>query len=183
MNQPKSRLFTVLAMLLVSALAMQAQQTDVDYDSRKADEFVEQQQKKQAKELKKRKDKQERIDTQKTETYTTPVYMFSISAEFGDSMVYVTGVQQVENVQLTKKYDYLYFRSDYSQQFAQFLGNTYGASNQTTCVIFDKSKKKLVKRFMKIMKHYEENPDMHINLITADRFHFKAVEDFSNVQI
>ncbi len=183
MNQTKFRLSTILTVLFVSTLAMHAQTYDPEDDSRRADMFVDEQQARQAKQQKKRKDKKERIDTQNAATYTTPVYMFAISAEFGDTIAYFTGVQQVENVQLTKKYDYLYFRSDYSYQFTQYLGDTYGTSNQTTCVIFDKNKKKLVKRFMKIMKRYEENADMHVNLITADRFHFRPVEDFSNVQI
>lgn len=167
---------TILTTVMLGAAAMLQAQTVSDPDE-PADGIVERQQASQIKKQSKKKQKQEKIDTRKSETYTVPVYMFSVSAEFGDSVVYATGVQEVENAQLTRKYDYLYYRADYSYQFTEYLGNTLGAKNQTTCVFFDKDKKKLVKRFLKVMKRYEADPSIHLVLITADKFHFKAVED------
>ena len=169
------------AVMLVAPTALRAQAV-LDPDGTD-DNFVERQQAAQSKKLSKKQQKREKIDTSKSATYTVPVYMFSVSAEFGDSMVYVTGVQEVPGAQLTRKYDYLYFRSDYSYQFTEYLGTAFGASNQTTCVIFDKDKKKLVKRYLKIMKRYEADSKVHLVMVTADRFHFKAVDDLSNVDI
>lgn len=171
---------TILTIIMLGAANMLQAQTVSDPDEA-SDNFVERQQAAQNKKLSKKQQKREKIDTRNSETYTVPVYMFSISAEFGDSMVYVTGVQEVANAQLTRKYDYLYYRSDYSYQFTEYLGNTFGASNQTTSVFFDKDKKKLVKRFVKVMKRYEADPDLHLVMITADKFHFKAVEDTSTL--
>ena len=184
MNAFNTSILTTL--MLLATTAMQAQVVAQDDPASGPESFVERQQAEQARRLKKKQKKQERvekIDTSKSETYITPVYMFSISAEFGDSVVYFTGVQEVADVQLTRKYDYLFFRSDYSYQFTEYLGDHYGTHNQTTTVIFDKDKKKLMKRYTKIMKRYENDPDLQIRLVTESSFQFRAVEDLSNVEI
>ena len=124
----------------------------------------------------------EKIDTRRAETYKSPVYMFGVSAMFGDTIVYITDINEVENVELTRKYDYLTYRSEYSYQFTQFLGDKYNCSNQTTSVFFDKNKKKLMKRFTKLMKRYMESKDMKATMIGPDEFKFK-VPEFSNVVI
>lgn len=177
------RIITILGTLMLASTVSMRAQVDSESQGSKydADNVADRQQQMQVQAMSKRQQKKLRIDTRKTETYTTPVYMFSFSNQFGDSTVYVTGVQEVENAQLTRRYDYLSFRSDYSYQFTRFLGETFGASNQTTSIFYNKDKKKLVKRFLKVMKRYESNPEFKIVMITADKFHFKAVEDYTNL--
>ena len=130
--------------------------------------------KKEEEKRKKREAKEDKIDTRKSETYVTPVYMFFFSVQFGDSVVYVTSLQEVQDVQLTRKYDYLYFRGGYGEQFALFLAKSYGASNQTTSVFFDKDRKKILKRFNKVMKKYESDKGLMLRMITDEQFRFRA---------
>ena len=131
---------------------------------------------KQTEKERKKLEKQEKIDTRRAETYTVPVYMFAVSAQFGDSIVYVTNLQKVDKAQLTRKYDYLAFRSDYSQQFNKYVTDSYFKANQVTSVVFDKNRKKALKRFNKILKLYERDKAMHLMLVTDDRFQFTAIQ-------
>jgi len=136
--------------------------------------------KKRAKELKqeekqrKREEKKARIDTRKSETYATSVYLFSVSSQFGDSVVYITTLQEVDSALLTKKYDYLSFRSAYSKQFNDYISTAYAAQNQVTSVFYDKNRKKALRRFNKVMKRYEENHDLVLRMVTDDQFHFSV---------
>lgn len=124
---------------------------------------------------------QEKSDAIVSNIYTCPVYMFCISAEFGDSTVYFTSVQEVDSVQLTKKYDLLRYRSYYSGQFHDYLSTAFAADNQTTSVFFDKKRSRMIKRFNKIMKKYETAKGAHVVLVTEDQFKLKSAEDLSNV--
>ena len=126
---------------------------------------------------------QEISDAIVSHLYTTPVYMFCVSAEFGDSTVYVTSVQEIDSVQLTKKYDFLRYRSYYSRQFTDFLSTAYATKNQTTSVFFDKKRSRLLKRFNKILKKYENTKGVHVVFVTEGKFQLKSSEDLSNVII
>ncbi|MBR3478388.1 MAG: hypothetical protein IKH43_04755 [Bacteroidaceae bacterium] len=146
---------------------------------RKQQELMDRRQARREKQIEKEKkklEKKEKIDTQRAETYTVPVYMFAISAQFGDSVVYVTNLQKVDDAQLTRKYDYLAFRSEYSHQFNKYVTSSYFKENQVTSVVFDKNRKKALKRFNKILKLYEHDRGMHLMLVTDDRFHFTAIQ-------
>lgn len=126
---------------------------------------------------------QEQSDAIVSNVYTTPVYMFCISAEFGDSTVYFSGVQEVDNVQLTKKYDLLRYRSYYSGQFHDYVLTAFAANNQTSSVFFDKKRNRVIKRFNKILKKYEAAKGTHVVIVTEDRFKLKSAEDLSNVAL
>ncbi len=145
------------------------------------DKAVKQPKKKMTKE---EKIKAKQIEMKNAAVYLTPVYMFCISAEFGDTIVYFTSIQEVDSVQLTKKYDFLYYRSYYSRQFIDWLATAYGTQNQTCAVFFDKDKKKLMKRFTKLLKKYENTKSgMHVVFVTEDRFKLQSVTDLTNVVI
>ncbi len=124
---------------------------------------------------------QEKSDAIVSNVYTCPVYMFCISAEFGDSTVYFTSVQEVDSVQLTKKYDLLRYRSYYSGQFNDYLSTTIATGNQTTSVFFDRKRSRIIKRFNKIMKKYKAAKGTNVVIVTEDRFKLKSAEDLSNV--
>lgn len=171
-------IFLIAPLMLVSAnLCAQ----DINDEEKIAEYQAKALEKKQKKALEKQL-QNAKIDTRKAETYATPVYMFGVSAQFGDTIVYITDICEVDNAELTRKYDYLTFRSEYSYQFTQFLGDSYNCSNQTTSVFFDKNKKKLMKRFSKLVKRYMESKDMKAKMIGTDEFKFK-VPDFANVVI
>ena len=170
----------VLAVVLLAGTDVYAQEIESmlnDVALRKQQELADKKLAKRQKEERKKAEKLaklERIDTKKTETYTTPVYLFALSAQFGDSSVYVTNLQKLDNAQLTKKYDYLAFRSDYSSQFRQYVTDTYQVKHPVTSVVFDKNMKKALKRFNKILKRYEKNQSMHLIQVTDDKFHFRV---------
>lgn len=181
MNKSFKILLSSLMLLMVTVLSY-AQVPDFNSEQGhgpgSGPDFAERQQK--GKEVKQKEDKNKRVDIKKMLTYTVPVYMFSISAQFGDSIVYITNVQEVSNIRLTKKYDYLYFRSEYSNQFTKFLNNNYKTDNQTTGIFFSKNKNKFMKRYNKILKKYEQNRSIRIVIVPDDKFQFKAVEDSSD---
>lgn len=130
-----------------------------------------------------KKNQVEKIDTRKTETYATPLYMFGVSAQFGDTVVYVTELQKIEDAHLTRKYDYLAGRADYSYQLASHLADNYGAKDQTSSVFFDKNVKKLMKRYSKVMNRYLKDNSVRVTIIGLDQFKYKVPEDLSNVVI
>ncbi len=176
----KLRIVMVLMFMLLAGTNVYAQEVESminDMALRKQQEIADKKLAKRQKEERKKAEKLaklERIDTKKSETYTTPVYLFGISAQFGDSVVYVTNLQKLDNAQLTKKYDYLAYRSDYSNQFRKFIVDTYRMKRPVTSVVFHKDRKKALKRFNKIMKRYEKF--LHLKQVTDDKFHFTVVD-------
>ncbi|MBO4565435.1 MAG: hypothetical protein J5720_08375 [Bacteroidaceae bacterium] len=170
------KIVLVLTLMLWAGTDVSAQEFETminDMALRKQQELADKKLAKRQKEEKKKAEKiakLERIDTKKSETYTTPVYLFGISAQFGDSVVYVTNLQKLDNAQLTKKYDYLAFRSDYSNQFRKYIVDTYQMKRPVTSVVFHKDRKKALKRFNKILKRYEKS--MHLMQVTDDKFQF-----------
>lgn len=177
------KILVILSVMLLAGAEAFAQEIESmlnDVALRKQQELMDKKLAKRQKEEKKKADKLaklDKIDTKKTETYKVPVYLFAISARFGDSIVYVTNLQKVDDAHLTKKYDYLAFRSDYSSQFRDYVTNAYSIKYPVTSVVFDKDQKKALKRFNKIWKRYENSKGMHLMLVTDDKFQFKAVEN------
>lgn len=126
---------------------------------------------------KKRRDKQtkqqeEKIDTKKADWYTTTVYLFAASAQFGDSVEYVTDIIQMDSVQLTKKYDYLKYRSEFTYGFKQYLADNYGCENQTCAIFYDTKLKKAQKRYNKVLKR-AKNSKLNVTPITKDKYTFR----------
>lgn len=121
-------------------------------------------------------------DTRKSDKYSSTVYMFALSSQIGDSIVYISEIMPVENVQLTKKYSFLSYRSDYSSQFKQYLADNHGCQLQTPAVFYDKDQKNLMKRFNKVLKRYTDDKNVKVKIISQDQFKFKLPE-FQNVII
>ena len=169
---------TIVAMLMITTIgyAQDIESAINDAALQKQQELMDRRLAKKEKLTKKEKEKQAKIDTRRAETYTIPVYMFAISAQFGDSVVYVTNLQKVDGAQLTRKYDYLAFRSEYSRQFNKYVTDAFFRENQVTSVVFDKNRKKALKRFNKILKYYERDKEMHMMLVTDDKFQFTAMQ-------
>ena len=169
----------LLLLMTTMGYAQEIESAINDAALQKQQELMDRRQARREKQLEKEKkklEKKEKIDTQRAETYTVPVYMFAVSAQFGDSVVYVTNIQKVDGAQLTRKYDYLAFRSNYSHQFNKYVTDSYFKANQVTSVVFDKNRKKALKRFNKILKLYERDRGMHLMLVTDDKFQFTAIQ-------
>ena len=126
---------------------------------------------------KKRRDKQtknqeEKIDTKKADWHATTVYLFTASSQFGDTVMYVSDIIPVDSVQLTNKYDYLKYRSEFTYGFKQYLADNYGCENQTCAIFFDTKPKKIQKRFNKVLKRAKNNK-LSITLIPKDKYTFR----------
>lgn len=175
----KGLAISLLSLMTTMGYAQDIESAINDAALQKQQELMDRRQARREKQLEKEKkklEKKEKIDTQRAETYTVPVYMFAVSAQFGDSVVYVTNIQKVDGAQLTRKYDYLAFRSNYSHQFNKYVTDSYFKANQVTSVVFDKNRKKALKRFNKILKLYERDRGMHLMLVTDDKFQFTAIQ-------
>ena len=86
------------------------------------------------------------------------VYLYGVSLNFNDSLVYMTDVQYFDSVKIGKDGS-LQNYANYSQQMKIFLESTLGESNQTCAVIYSDSKKKLEKRYVKMRKKFQADKE------------------------
>ena len=98
------------------------------------------------------KDKKEKEEEPKR------VYMYGVSLNFNDSVVYMTDVQYLDSI-LIQKDGSLQNHANYSQQMKIFLEGTLGESNQTCAVIYSDNRKKLEKRYVKMRKRYQADKE------------------------
>ncbi len=82
---------------------------------------------------------------------TTTVYMFAASFSFGDSVLYISDIKQMDNLQLTNK-AYLLGRNAFSDQFANFLESNGCAVPQLSSLFFDEKKSKVIKKYSKVQR-------------------------------
>ncbi|MBO4673867.1 MAG: hypothetical protein J5616_05920 [Bacteroidaceae bacterium] len=101
------------------------------------------------------------------------VYLFGVSQELTDSMVYITGINQVDSLDLEHKTGFLPFRSEFSLQLKEYMEGGMHLQNQTTCVFYSKSRKKLAKKFYKIKKRFLDNSYTRLVVIDDTRFRFR----------
>ncbi len=107
------------------------------------------------------------------------VYLFGVSQQLTDSVVYITIINEVDSFDLAKRTKFLPFRSEFSLQLREYMEGTLKKDHQTTCVFFSKSRKKLSKKYYKIKKRYLDNP--YTKIIPIDSFRFKhPMESFGN---
>ena len=98
------------------------------------------------------KDNKEKVEEPKR------VYMYGVSLNFNDSVVYMTDVQYLDSI-LIQKDGSLQNYANYSQQMKIFLEGTLGERNQTCAVIYSDNKKKLEKRYVKMRKRYQADKE------------------------
>ena len=98
------------------------------------------------------KDKKEKEEEPKR------VYLYGVSLNFNDSVVYITDVQYFDSVKINKDGS-LQNYANYSQQMKIFLEGTLGEYNQTCAVIYSDNKKKLEKRYVKMRKRYQADKE------------------------
>ena len=106
---------------------------------------------------------------------TQKVYLFGVSQQLTDSVVYITFINEVDSMQLEKKTKFLPFRSDFSLQLKEYLEGTLKRNHQTACVFFSLSRKSISKKYYKIKKRYLDNPNTKI--VPLEGFKFKNPQD------
>ena len=106
------------------------------------------------------------------------VYIFGCSSEFGDSILYITDINEIDSLALHKKTKFLPYRSDFSQQLKDDLENFHKLKNQTTSVFFSDKKNKLEKVQKKLKKRYLQKSNMKIVTIGTESFKFVHPVDY-----
>ena len=99
------------------------------------------------------------------------VYMYGVSIDFNDSIVYITDVQHLDDVIINRDgslFNHVY----YSLQLKTYLEGTLGETNQTCAVIYSDKKKKLENRYLKMYKKYQSSNPQSVRTIGADSFMF-----------
>lgn len=116
----------------------------------------------------------EKSNTFKRET----IYIFGVSQNLNDSLVYVSEVVELKNCSLNKK-DFLVDRKLYAEQFRAYVENAYQSPRQTAAVFFSKKPKELLKKWQKVRKKNEGQKVGSMILKVKD----VAKEDFSFRQL
>ena len=100
------------------------------------------------------------------------VYMYGISVNFNDSVVYLTDVQRLDSVIIDDE-GAIQNYAGYSMQLKVYLEGTLGKVNQTCAVVYSEKKKKLEKRYLKARKKFLANKDKVLHQIGATDFAFQ----------
>ena len=110
---------------------------------------------------------------------TGKVYLFGVSQQLTDSVVYVTFINEVDSFDLAKKTKFLPFRSEFSLQLKEYMEGTLKKDHQTTVVFYSNSRKKLSKKYYKIKKRYLDNP--YTKIVPIEGFQFRhPLDSFVN---
>ena len=100
------------------------------------------------------------------------VYLYGVSVNFNDSVVYMTDVQSLDSMVINKDGSIRNY-ANYSIQMKVYLEGVLGKSNQTCAVIYSDNKKKLEKRFVKMRKRYQADKNRLFLQVGADAFRFR----------
>ncbi len=100
------------------------------------------------------------------------VYLYGVSVNFNDSVVYMTDVQYLDGMVINKDGSIQNY-ANYSIQMKVYLEGVLGKSNQTCAVIYSDNKKKLEKRFVKMRKRYQADKNRLLLQVGADAFRFR----------
>lgn len=106
-------------------------------------------------------------------TGTGKVYIFGVSRQLTDSVVYVTNISEVDSIDLEKKTHFLPYRSEFSLQLKVYMEGTLRLTRQTTCVFYSTNRKKLSKKLYKIKKRYLDDPNTKIKMLDETQFTFR----------
>lgn len=108
---------------------------------------------------------------------TTKAYLFGFSANFTDSVVYFTDIQEVENVYIQKKTKFLKDRESYSDQLRYYFADKLNMPHRTCIVSFALTRKEAEKKYVKMRKIYTEKAAgrYDVRYISEGDFKFQAV--------
>lgn len=114
------------------------------------------------------------IDSAAKNKQTPKIYMFGIAASFNDSTVYFTDIQELENVWINDKGNFLINRSEYSYQLKNYL-EAQGYSHRTCIVSFAFKRKDIEKKFHKTRNKYVKRGNNDLKYINNNEFKFSPV--------
>ena len=108
---------------------------------------------------------------------TTKAYLFGFVANFTDSVVFFTDIQEIENVTIQKKTKFLKDRDSYSDQLRYYFTDKLNMPHRTCIVSFGLTRKEAEKKYVKMRKLYtEKNAGRYdVRYITENDFKFQAI--------
>ncbi len=101
-------------------------------------------------------------------------YMFGFSASFKDSVVYITDIQDVQGAWIDSKTKFLLARDEYSRQLKSYLSDSLQQQDRVCLVIFQMTKRKAEKEYLKLMKKYKKGYELRY--VNAKEFLFKPID-------
>ena len=104
------------------------------------------------------------------------VYMTGVSASFKDSLVYFTDIQFVDSASVNGT-GFLVERQQYSEQLKDFIEDFDGSQNRTCFILFNTTKKKLVKEVHKLRQKYEKGGGILVKDVD-NSFKFKKATSY-----
>ena len=108
---------------------------------------------------------------------TTKAYLFGFVANFTDSVVYFTDIQEFDNVTILRKSKFLKDRDSYSDQLRYYFTNKLNMPNRTCIVSFGLTRKEAEKKYVKMRKLYtEKNAGRYdVRYLSENDFKFQAI--------
>ncbi|MBO6030585.1 MAG: hypothetical protein J6Q22_03855 [Prevotella sp.] len=108
---------------------------------------------------------------------TTKAYLFGFVANFTDSVVYFTDIQEIDNVTILKKTKFLKDRDAYSDQLRYYFTEKLKMPHRTCIVSFGLTRKEAEKKYVKMRNLYtEKNAGRYdVRYLSENDFKFQAI--------
>ncbi len=119
--------------------------------------------------------KEQVVMSRETEKIRETIYCFGFAGSFQDSISYMTDLQKLDSVSLTKDNKFIVAREEYSSQLNRYFKGK--SDNNMVCAFFyDTKKKKVEKKYAKLRKRYEKAQDVLLRFVPSNEFKFEPVE-------
>lgn len=102
------------------------------------------------------------------------MYMFGFAASFSDSIVHFTDVQELKDVWIDTKTNFLLGRDSYSYQLRDYLAE-HGMKDATCITSFALKQKDAEKKYLKLRKKYLRGNKFDIKMLAETDFKFEAI--------
>lgn len=106
------------------------------------------------------------------DTITNTVWAFGFSASFTDSIIYMTDIQPLHNVRITKKTRFMDGRADYANQLKVYLENKMNMKNRTCVLFFETKKADAEKKYVAVRKRYTDQTHLTMKYLNSSEFAF-----------
>lgn len=109
-------------------------------------------------------------------------YMIGIAMALTDSSVFLTDMQQVKGVTISRKHKFLMDRQMYSIQLERFLLDKYKGGPYVATVYFGFNTKKMTRKYLALHKLHSAKNKLSLNIVDQSAFRFKA-EDYIETMV
>ncbi len=113
------------------------------------------------------------------------IYIFGMAASFTDTIVHFTPIEEIDSAWIEKK-RFLLGREEYSYQLREYLSSQMLMPQRTCIVVYDKKRKKLEKKYARMMRLYTTHPkkgrSYDVRHIEQKDFRFKSVNMSATVE-